>query len=166
MTLIIEDGTIVAGAISYVTAAEARAWALARGITLSATDSVVEAQLVNACDLLQSLEPRFKGSRADDAQALAWPRQQVYLYGNTTAVATTYIPQQLKDAQCQLAYDASLTTLQPTGEGRQVVMKQVDVLVTQYSDTRASSVLPVFNKAMGILAPLFRTAGALSTLRV
>lgn len=166
MSLIIEDGTIVAGAESFVTVAEARAWALKRGVTLSATDSVVEALLVKAADFLQSVEPRYKGARVDDAQALAWPRQQVYLYGNKTAVAVTYIPQQLKDAQCQLAVDAVSRDLQPTGDGRQVVMKQVDVLVTQYSDTKSSSVTPAFNKAMAILAPLLRSVGPLSTLRV
>lgn len=166
MSLIIEDGTIVAGAESFVTVAEARDWASKRGVTLSATDSVVEVLLRKACDFLQSVELRYKGARVDDAQALAWPRQQVYLYGNTTAIATTYVPQQLKDAQCQLAIDAVSRDLQPTGDGRQVVMKQVDVLVTQYSDTKSSSVTPIFNKALSILAPLLRNVGPLSTTRV
>ena len=166
MSLIIEDGTIVAGAESYVTVTEARDWASKRGVTLSATDSVVEQLLRKATDFLQSIEAQYKGARVDTEQVLAWPRQQVYLYGNTTAIAVTYIPQQLKDAQCQLAIDASSRDLQPTGDGRQVIMKQVDVLVTQYSDTKSSSVTPVFHKAMGILTPLLRSVGPLSTLRV
>lgn len=165
MSLTIEDGTIVAGALSYVTAAEARAWAAKRGVTLSADDAVLEPLLVKACDFLQSIEDKFKGYRVDTEQALAWPRQEVYLYGNTTALATTYIPQQLKDAQCQLAIDASSVDLQPTGTGREVLMKQVDVLVTQYARSGQAVAQPTLNKAMGILAPLLRTVGALTTNR-
>ena len=166
MSLIIEDGTIVAGAESFVTVAEARDWAAKRGVTLSATDSVVEVLLRKAADFLQSIEPQYKGYRVDTTQVLAWPRQQVYLFGNKTAIATTYIPQQLKDAQCQLAVDASTRDLQPTGDGRQVIEKTVDVLTTRYSDTKSSSVTPALNKAMGILGPLLRSVGPLSSLRV
>lgn len=166
MTLIIEDGTGVSGANSYASVAEARAYASARGLTLPATDGAVEVLLVQACDMLQSLEPRYKGARVTDTQELAWPRQSVYLFGSSAPLGTTSIPAILKQAQCQLAFDASQTTLQPTGEGRQVIEKQTDVLITKWSDTRASTIQPVFNKAMGILAPLLRSMSVLSTLRV
>lgn len=166
MSLVIEDGSIVAGADTYASVAEARAYATKRGLIISATDSVVEQLLVKACDFLQSLEDRYKGARVDDTQALAWPRQEVYVYNGTVLLDKDSIPQVLKDAQCQLAYDASKTDLQPTGEGRQVIMKQVDVIVTQWSDTKSSTVQPVFNKAMAILAPLLRTTSSISVTRV
>lgn len=165
MSLIIEDGTIVAGAVSYVTAAEARAWAAKRGVTLSADDAVLEPLLVKACDYLQSIEGNYRGSRVDDAQPLAWPRQKVYLFGNTTAIAVTYVPQQLKDAQCQLAIDAGSRDLQPTGDGREVLMKQVDVLVTQYARSGSGVNRPILDKAMGILSPLLRSSGPLTANR-
>lgn len=165
MSLIIEDGTIVAGAVSYVTAAEARTWASRRGVTLSADDAVLEPLLVKACDFLQSLEGQFKGYRVDDAQPLAWPRQEVYLFGNTTAISKTYVPQQLKDAQCQLAIDAATRDLQPTGDGREVLMKQVDVIVTQYARRGSGVSRPVLDKAMAILSPLLRSVGPLTVNR-
>ena len=87
MSLVIEDGTGISNATSYVTAAEARTYALARGVTLSATDSVVEIQLLKAMDYLQSLTQCYMGCKKwpptmgthEHEQALAWPRENVII---------------------------------------------------------------------------------------
>ena len=50
MALVIEDGSRVAGANSYVTLAEARAFASARGVTLSAVDATLEPFVIKAFD--------------------------------------------------------------------------------------------------------------------
>lgn len=166
MALVIEDGTIVANATSYVTVDECKAYAATRGLALPSTDPAIEVLLVLACDFLQALEPRFKGARVDTNQELAWPRQLVFVYDYPEPLPSITIPKILKQAQCQLACDAKQYDLLPTGEGRQVIMKQVDVLVTQWSDTKASTIQPVFTKAMGILQPLLRSTAVLSTIRV
>lgn len=166
MALVIEDGSGVTGANSYATVAEARAYAVARGLTLSETDSVVEAALVNACDKLESY--RYKGTKTDAAQELAWPRADVYVDDADEPLADDAIPAKLKQAQSQLAYDSTQTELQPTGTGREVLREKVDVIEVQYAERGSGSVEPQFNKAEALLAPLLLSGGAfgLSTVRV
>lgn len=164
MALTVETGSIVPAAVSYVTAAEAREYALARGVTLSADDVVVERLLVNASDYLESLEDRYQGERVSAAQPLPWPRSGVYLFGSE--VASDSIPAQLKRAQMQLAIDAVNGDLQPTGAGREIVRQKVDVIETEYAQTGSGSVLREFNKAHDILKPLFRDGAGSVTIDV
>lgn len=168
MALIIETGAIVEGANSYASVAQARAYAEARGITLPAGDADVEKLLVKACDYIDSQEERFKGERVSADQPLAWPRSGVFLFASETEFDRESIPAQLIKAQCQLAFDAVATDLQPTGTGREVVREKVDVIETEYAKTGSGSVTPELNKADAILSPLFKNQGgfALRTLRV
>jgi hypothetical protein len=165
MPLTIETGAGIPNANSYATVSQARAYAAARGLTLPASDTAVEAALVMACDKLQTY--RYRGSRVDTAQALQWPREDVYLDDSTAPLDSASIPAELLQAQCQLAYDATQTELQPTGSGREVVREKVDVLEVQYAPKGSGSVTPQFNKAEAFLAPfLSATAGfGIVTLR-
>ncbi len=166
MALVIEDGTGVTGANSYATVAEARAYALARGLTLPVTDGPVESALVLACDKLESY--RYKGAKTEEDQPLMWPRADVYVDDAEEPLADDSIPNKLKQAQCQLAYDSTLTELQPTGTGRETVREKVDVLEVEYARQGSGSVTPEFNKAESLLAPLLLNGGgfALVTVRV
>lgn len=168
MALIIETGDGVTDANSYATLAEWKSFAALRGIAVP-TDAAIEAALIQAADYIESLEDRFKGDRVLADQALAWPRQNVYLFGSSTALDDDYIPPQLKTGQNQLAADAIALggSLMPNGSGRQVVREKVDVLEVEYANTKSSSVLPVFNKALSFLAPLFGNGGmTVKTIRV
>lgn len=167
MSLTIEDGTGVAGANSYATVAEARAYATARGLTLSATDSIVETALVLACDKLESY--RYKGTKTTGEQPLAWPREDVDVEGSDDALANDAIPDKLKQAQCQLAVESAAgTQLQPTGTGREVIKQTVDVIVTEYARRGSGSITPEFNKAEAMLVSLLQSGGAfgLTSVRV
>lgn len=64
-TLVIEDGSIVTGANSYISVEEARTYASCRGVSLSEDDSVVEVQLIKANDYLQSLRCSYKGCKTN-----------------------------------------------------------------------------------------------------
>lgn len=97
MTIIVEDGTLVSGANSYVSLASARAYALARGITLSAVDSTLKAIILEAMDYLESFSSRFKGDRVSRDQALSWPRTGVDIEG--WSWSSTEIPRQVINAQ-------------------------------------------------------------------
>lgn len=165
MALTIENGTGVSGANSYATVAEARAFAADRGLVLPAADTDVEPLLVKACDYLQSLEPRFIGYRALEAQALAWPRAEAVLPWGV-ALTEDAIPVQLKQAQCRLAYDAITLELQPNGDGREVVRRKVDVLETEYAQRGTSALLPTLTQALNILQPLLKNGFGLSVVRV
>jgi hypothetical protein len=163
MALTIEDGTGIAGAVSFVTVAEARTFAAARGITLSATDSVVEILLVKAGDYLLGLENKFKGSRSTIHQRLPFPRYDVFLPGEYYLGAYE-IPAALKEAQIQLAMEAVNTDLRPTVEGYAVIREKVGPLETEYS-TGSGSTSPAFNKVADLLLPLMRSPGRLSVFR-
>lgn len=165
MALIVEDGSGVAGANSYVTVAEVRAWAGARGLTLPAGDSTVEQLILKAMDLVESFRARFTGSKTDAAQALQWPRTNASLDG--AELEDDVIPAELKSAVFQLTVEAQSTDLQPTGSGQEVLREKIDVIETEYAKRGSGSVTPQFNKAMAFLEPLFKSGGlGIQTLRV
>lgn len=166
MPLTIEDGTIVSGANSFATVAQARAYALLRGTTLSATDSVVEVLLVKAMDYLVHLESRFQGTRVSRTQELPFPRSGVVLLEEE--LADTEMPSELVKAQCALVIEALTKELLPAGDTRIVKSKKVDVLETVYQDTSEKSPVPSFPRVEAILAPLFENGGGfeLNVVRV
>lgn len=171
MALTIEDGTGKADATSYVTAAEARAYAAARGVTLDANDAVVEPLLVQAMDYLEALI--YKGHRTfPDVQALSWPRTCVVIDGVKVPVSgASSIPRQLKAAQMQLSIEASNgIDLMPTTDGRVVKREKVDVIETEYMTNTDLGVGglpgPSFAKVDALLAGLLATGGMFQTVRV
>lgn len=158
MALVIENGSLVAGATSYVSVAEARAYAAARASTFPADDTegnaAAEVALIVAMDYLESLRADFKGRKVNPAtQALQWPRQGVEIDGWDVSIST--IPNELKFAQIQLATEAANgTDLMPTGDGREVIREKVDVLETEYRPGAGGAPQPVLVKVQALLAPL------------
>ena len=163
MPLTIEDGSGVADANSFVTVAEATAYAAARGLSLPATDAEKEQLLVKAADYLLSVEDRFKGERVAADQALSWPRKDVYLYGSLEPLPDNQIPKALKNAQCQLAVDLVNNDLQPTDQGKEVQTETVGPLSTTYFRSGTSVAQPA--KALALLEPLFHSTLGLRTFR-
>lgn len=139
MALVIEDGSIVANANSFVTVAEIRAYALARGITVSATDSEVEPHAIKAMDYIEvkEAEGRLAGSRVSAEQTLPYPRTGVYIYG--VLVPDTVIPNAAKRAQLQLSLDSSQgVNLMPTITSAAVKREKVGPLETEYEVSATS----------------------------
>lgn len=158
MSLVIENGTIVPNAQSYVTVAEVIAFAAARGIVLPATtDAAVEILIHKAMDLLESIEAQFQGTRVSDTQVLAWPRKDVSLNG--FPVAETTIPALLKKGLCQLATDAATTDLMPIGTGREVIEEKVDVLSTKYAERGNTAPQPHLTAFYAAIDPLLASGG-------
>lgn len=150
MALTIEDGTIVAGAESYVSAADATTYHGNRGNTAwTGTDAVKEAALRKAAQYLDGhYRNRFKGQPVyPTTQPMAWPRAGVRLlngpqeyYGAVPSfydveysgyLAITTIPQRLKDAQCELALIALSADLAPSVSAG-IKREKIDVLETEY----------------------------------
>lgn len=136
MALVIEDGTIVAGANSYVSIAGAKDYATARGVDLGVDDAITEQRLHNAMAYLESLSYKGRPSYPDD-QALAWPR-----YGVTYDYRTIdydVIPLQLTNAQSQLVIEqfngVALWASYGASDGTEKFVKKekVDVLETEYA---------------------------------
>jgi hypothetical protein len=97
--LIIEDGTVVANANSWVTDAEYKAYAKLKGFAVPATQPDREANLANAYDFINfTYEARLQGYRVTpQVQTGCMPRTYIYAYD--LLVANTLIPQDFKNAQ-------------------------------------------------------------------
>lgn len=158
MALIIEDGTNVSGANSYVTVDEVRAFATLRGITsLPANDGDVEPLVIKAMDYVEKHRNLFRGRKSNSDQPLQWPRRRVYV--DQIYVDSDSIPQDLKNATCQLAIDAVSEDLDPNGDGQEIVREKVGPIETEFAKTGSSTTRPQLNRADNFLKPLLKNSG-------
>ena len=162
MALIVENGTGVANANSYISVSSARVWAASRGASLPAVDTDAEVALIKAMDFIEALRTRFSGVKTLATQSLQWPRSGASVDGSE--LEADAIPAELLSAQVQLAIDAATVDLQPTGTGQEVLREKIDVIEVQYAERGSGTVQPQLNKAMAFLEPLFKNGG-FSTLR-
>ncbi|CAB4180586.1 hypothetical protein UFOVP1040_82 [uncultured Caudovirales phage] len=103
MSLIVEDGTGLASAESYLSVADAKAYWTARGMSIGSTaDGVLEEKLRLAAAYIDS-SWRFKGAKLVAAQALEFPRSGLIDWSSN---AVTGIPKRLKDATAEAAFKA------------------------------------------------------------
>ena len=165
-----------ASANSYITLAEADTYMEAR-LNASAweTDATTDNQnraLVEATRELTTLF--YQGQRADDTQALAWPRQNAIdpdRFSSGFYYETTEIPQRVKDATAELALEfikAGTTDVAALPATDGVIQKTVDVLSTTYADpTRRKSGLARYPRVLKLIAPLLDSAysGSLRVVR-
>lgn len=158
MALTIEDGSGVANANSYVTVAEYRAYATPRGVSLPASDSTVETQLILAMDYLEA--QCWRGMQTYDGQSLAMPRDEIYISG--MLIAADVIPGKIKLAQMQLALQVNNgVDLMPTvvGGSASVVREKVGPLETEYSTSLTVGTQPYFRSIIGLLKPYLCSPG-------
>lgn len=168
MALIIEDGSIVAGANSYITVVEARTYADARGITLPADDAEVEVLLVSSMDYLEAQRNKYQGSKIESGQSLQWPRYPVYIDG--FLIGSNTIPNELKNAQSQLSMEvfAGVDVL-PTTSGSFVTKEKVGPIETEYSESVGTGSAPNMSAVNSLLKPLYKPSaacGGIPVLRV
>ena len=97
MTLVVEDGSKVTGANTYITLAEFKAWADARGVHYN-SDAHVTRDILRAMDYIEEL--LFIGVKETRDQALQWPRVDVVIDGYALDVGE--IPKELKNAAYEL----------------------------------------------------------------
>jgi len=166
MAIIVEDGSIVAGANSYITIAGLVDFLDNYDINLP-NNIHDQAHLLQAKDVLESLWAQYKGEMVDPAtQSLQWPRKNADLFGEL--IPETTIPQRLIDAQCWLAYyDHIGYTLEAISNGKIVLREKVDVIEREYADQGTSLAQPIFKKVDNLLAPLLNPSSlTLTTIRV
>lgn len=164
MALIIEDGSIVENANSYVTVAEAQAYADARGLTVTLT----EGQLVQAMDYLEAQRSQYQGVKVDPEQSLQFPRNCVYV--DTILLDYTKIPNILKQAQMRLAIEVAngIDLFPSRTSGTFVKREKVGPIDTEYSEAIGSSLAPELLGVEALLTPLFNQNGGftLTTVRI
>lgn len=106
MPLVVEDGSGLWDAESYVSASDCADYCDARGLTFSdADENAQEAALRRATAYLDStFRGRFIGRRVNGrAQALEWPRRNAYDAANEEYLALDEVPQEIITATCEAA---------------------------------------------------------------
>lgn len=144
MALVVEDGTLVSGADSYVTLAEFKAWADKRGVTYG-TDSAVTQQIYRAMDYIESLN--FIGEKSDENQSLQWPRDQVVIDGYY--IDSDEMPNELKVAvyesiKAEIDGDSRMTA----SDRRTISEKVGDLQVTYANNADVKRSIPAVTRAL------------------
>lgn len=157
--IIVEDGTGVLFANSYISIEYARTYAAQRGLTLSADDDSIAAMLIQAKDYLESKSCEYSGTPTYDYQELSWPRTGAYIHG--IELNKNVIPKNLKQAQAVLllAVNDGLTLMPNYSAADMVIQETVGPITTKYADPTAVGFGYTFTGADALLKPLFGECG-------
>lgn len=132
--VVVEDGTGITGANSYVTESQLAGYMAARNVTISGD---LTASLLKAMDYLETLS--FTGNKYSETQALQWPRDSVYIDGYSLSSST--IPNELKLAQMRLAQEIDQGNDPLETLARKVKREKVGPVEVEYDDSSASSAI-------------------------
>lgn len=166
MPLVIEDGSDVAGANSFVTADEILAYALMRGVVIPNDSDQVDVLAIKAMDYIVS--QCLRGELAYSDQSCPFPRKGL-VRGDEVEGYIFTIPTGVKTAQMQLCMDSfsGIVLTASNAPGANVVMEKVGPLQTQYSETMVF-ITPTLIVAEAALKPYLCGQGGfgLTTYRI
>lgn len=138
--LIIETGSIVAGADSFATVAEFATYAANYGRTVPADTEAVESLLRRAALQMDALA--WKGVTVSRDQPLSWPRYDVFSDG--WAVPSNEVPAKVKSGQMALAAEIYADDSAPAElKSGPIIREKVGPLETEYGDAPRSVTKPV-----------------------
>jgi hypothetical protein len=168
MALIIEDGSGLPDAQSYVSVDEADAYLTARG-KFDAWDEFDAdekgAFLVRAADYLgQAYRLGWAGNRRTAHQSLDWPRYAVPQIDAPTFIYDVFydpavIPREVKNAQIEAAFRFLSGELAPD-QSAPVIERTIGPITTKYAEgARQSPTFPVIDR---MLAPFLTNRGSMS----
>jgi len=80
VAIVVEDGSIVTGANSYISRADYIAWAASIGVTI-ASDTTADEELIKAASFIDQHEPNLQGTRTNRDNPMAFPRWRVLIDG-------------------------------------------------------------------------------------
>ena len=165
MSLIVEDGTIVPGAESLTSVADATAYHAARGNAAwaaLATDTIREQCLRKGTDFMrQAYRSRWQGVKVDEDQALDWPRYDVVVDGYT--VDSDIVPTEVKNACAELALRASAGDLL-ADQSQGVIREKVGQIEVEYD--RSSPQQARYSAVESMLAPYLLAGGSGISMRI
>lgn len=158
MALTVETGAIVTGANSYISRADAIAFAADRGVTLAAT-TATDAMIIKAADYLESFAARFVGEPVSRTQPLAWPRYGAVVEGFEWS--SDEIPRQVINAQLAvlLEINAGDDPFNPTPAVGPVTEKTVSGAVTVRYASGTSSKITKSRASDAIIRSLLARSG-------
>lgn len=180
--IVVEDGTGLANADSYVSQAFVVAYALQRGVTFP-SDVTGIPYLVKAMDYIESNAYNFVGEPSTTTQALSFPRMWPVTsplltnsysinapfgaYGVLTVLpqiptlVANEVPLPIQNAQAALAIlSFQGNDLMPSDNGQFVLVEKVGPLQTNYSE-RLSSSTPSFPVVEALINPYLGNNGPL-----
>lgn len=158
MAIAVEDGTIVAGAESYITVADADTWHSNRGNTAWAAlaTGAKEQALRKAADhMLQVYGLRWQGDRVSASQALDWPREGVEAFG--FEVNADVVPEAVANACAEFALRSLSADLTPDVT-RRTLREKVGPIEVEYDPN--SPALPDYQAIDNMLAAYLDNAGS------
>lgn len=159
MALIVEDGSIVPDADSYITLVDAKALADKFGWELPTDDAEAESALRNGASYIDLQEPSLCGARVSAEQSLAYPRKGVTING--FPVAEDSIPKQVIKAQVAAAVEYGKgTDVRASSDGRITTHEEVvGAVVVEYADNGVTGATTTITSAMDALRPLICGGG-------
>lgn len=144
MALVVENGSNVSGANTYVTLAEFKAWADERGITYD-TDAKVTEHIYRAMDFIE--RQNYQGRKANETQPLQWPRTDVLIDGYY--VDATEIPKELKIALYEQINIEHLGFSNLATIDRRTIQESIgDISVTYDSNSSSKTDTPALTYAL------------------
>ena len=153
---IVENGTGLTSATSYVSIAEYKQYYENRGIDYTATaDATIQAKLNVATEYIDN-NYTFIGRISNDDQSLSFPR--VGLSKNGDAIDSDVIPQDVKDAVCYIADKVKNGNIEQVDTG--VKSESFGPVSATYSETGQKK-YPILNK---YLKPYIMTGAPLVRL--
>lgn len=160
MALIIEDGSVVPNANSFVTLADARTRASIYGLSLPVDDTEAESTLITGAMWIKQQESELQGARIDADQTLSYPRTPVYLY--SFLLASDSIPQELIDSQVIAAVEQGVNggILSFTSQTNNIKREKLDGVGEQeyYSGGKTILLSSTMQLAYATLQPLTESA--------
>ena len=155
--LIIEDGSVVADANSFVTDEEFKKYANLRCMDVPATQPERESLLILAMDYLFSVEPKMQGCRVSIDQELPYPRSGVC--ANCFNIPSDSIPKTLKNAQMELALQANTSDILISQSMQNVSKEKLGELEVEYFSGGSWSTVRT-DRADAYLNPLLSNGGS------
>lgn len=136
MALIVEDGTGLATAESYISVANADTYFSVRGDTVwtALTTAQKESNLRKATEYMgQIFRSRWSSIRYTAVQALDWPRASFTIDNGKTVIDSDEIPVEVTRACCEYAVRASAATLL-ADQDRAKISTKVGPIEVQYAE--------------------------------
>lgn len=139
MALVVETGSGVDGANTFINRAGTITAAAAVGVTL-ADDATTDALILNAAMFLTGIGD-WRGEQINGFASLPWPRENVYI--GSSLWDQTMIPADIVNAQVQLVLvQKAGTPLFSTTDGQVVTEETVGPITTRYSDKYGAVTAP------------------------
>lgn len=165
MTIIVEDGSIVAGANSFATAEELRQYGADRGEVLPVDDDEIAPNLILASDYIWQLDGQLKGVKVDETQGMPFPRSGI-IFSDGTEVEDNIIPAAVKRAFIELAFQSyrgiDIVPVRST-DSPELKRKKVGPIEKEWFQGSAVLSLPTVS---AYLAPYMRSIAPIQVVRV